>query len=140
MMMNKQMHSLVSLGATLFVLTALAWPSRLNAERAPERIVRTDFDEAHGPSASAKPLEDALDIEVLAYEGDRAVLKVRNRTPFLVVLYIKGVRVGWLKPYKTGVMRGLRAGYHRVYAHSRWGSSYWGPRRVWVPGHWNLYR
>lgn len=115
---------------TLWLLGAWFFPSPISAA--------TPDPKAGGTATRLN--DDALDVSVIGYEGDRAVLKVRNRTPFLVVLYIKGVRVGWLKPSKTGVMRGLRAGYHRVYAHSRWGSSYWGPRRVWVPGHWNLHR
>ncbi|MFH1132030.1 MAG: hypothetical protein V1754_11890 [Pseudomonadota bacterium] len=83
---------------------------------------------------------DAIDVEVMSDGKDRSILQVRNRTPFVVLLYVHGVRVGWLRPYRTGTIRGLRAGYHRVYAHSRWGSVYWGPKRVWVPGNWNLYR
>jgi hypothetical protein len=89
----------------------------------------------HGTSGA-----DALDVRVVAQEHDRTILRIRNRTPFMIYIYIHNVRVGWVQPYRTGLMRGLRVGYHRLYAHSRFGSVYWGPRRIWVPGNWNLYR
>ena len=73
-------------------------------------------------------------------EPQDKILRVNNRTPFIVVLYIQGKRVGWLRPYNTGVLRGLPAGNHKVYAHSRWGSTYWGPKNVRVPGTWTLFR
>ena len=84
--------------------------------------------------------QDALSVEVIGKEGDRAILRVRNRTPFLVLVYVRNVRMGWLRGYRTGIIRGLRPGYHRVYAHSRWGSTYWGPRLLWIPSRWTLYR
>lgn len=80
-----------------------------------------------------------LKLDVVRY-GAEPVLRVRNRTPFIVILYVQGVRVGWLRPLRTGRMRGLKRGYHRVYAHSRWGTVAWGPRSIWVPGSWNLNR
>lgn len=83
---------------------------------------------------------DALEILDVKEEGERMTLRVRNRTPFIVIVYIYGRRVGWLRPFRTGNIRGLRRGFHRLYAHSRWGSFYWGPRSTWVPGSWSLYR
>jgi hypothetical protein len=83
---------------------------------------------------------NAISVEEIEQEGDRMVLRVRNRTPFIVIIYIHGHRIGWLRPFRTGRLRGLRRGFHRLYAHSRWGSFYWGPRSVWVPGTWSLYR
>lgn len=84
--------------------------------------------------------EDALEIQVVEREGERNVLMVRNRTPFLVLIYVHGIRMGWLRPYATGILRGLATGYHNVYAHSRWGSAHWGPRVMWVPSRWTLFR
>ena len=69
-----------------------------------------------------------------------AALVVRNRTPYVVILYVGGIRVGWLRGYRSGKIRGLRPGYHQLYAHSRWGSTSWGPRRLWLPGRWTLQR
>jgi hypothetical protein len=83
---------------------------------------------------------DAIEVVGVEKEGDRMVLRVRNRTPFIVIIYIHGRRIGWLRPFRTGRLRGLRRGFHRLYAHSRWGSFYWGPRSIWVPGTWSLYR
>ncbi len=77
-------------------------------------------------------------IEEIVRDGDRALLRVRNRTPFMVIMHIGGVRVGWMRPYRTGLLRGLAPGYHKLYAHSRFGSMSWGPREIWVPGTWNL--
>ena len=82
--------------------------------------------------------DDAIAIEGIVKDGDRALLRIRNRTPFVLIVYIGGVRVGWMRPYRVGLMRGLLAGYHRMYAHSRYGTTSWGPRAVWVPGTWNL--
>ena len=83
---------------------------------------------------------DALEVKMIGKEGDRGIFMVRNRTPFLVLVYVRGVRMGWLRAYRTGIIRGLPVGYHRVYAHSRWGSTHWGPRLLWVPSRWTLYR
>ena len=77
-------------------------------------------------------------IEEIVRDGDRALLRVRNRTPFMVIMHIGGVRVGWMRPYRTGLLRGLAPGYHKLHAHSRFGSMSWGPREIWVPGTWNL--
>ncbi len=71
-------------------------------------------------------------------EVDRGLLRVRNRTPFILYVYVAGVRVGWIKPFRTESLRGLRRGYHDVYATSRYGSGQWGPRKLHVPGRWNI--
>jgi hypothetical protein len=82
--------------------------------------------------------DDVLSIEQVANEGDRTLLKVKNRTPFMVIVYVGGVRIGWVRPYRKGLIRGLRPGHHRLYAHTRYGTTSWGPRFIWVPGTWNL--
>lgn len=110
-------------------------PVLVEEESAPQAGARA-FDLADGTDGDASPIEVLEIIE----EGDRSTLRIRNRTPFITIVYIHGVRVGWLRPFRTGRMRGLKRGFHRLYAHSRWGSFYWGPRSIWVPGTWNLYR
>ena len=90
------------------------------------------------PEAGAVFAESPVFVEQVVREGDRNVLKVKNRTPFIVILNVGGVRVGWMRPYRTGIIRGLTPGYHKLYAHSRYGTMSWGPRDVWVPGNWNL--
>jgi hypothetical protein len=82
--------------------------------------------------------DDAIVIEEVKRDGDRALLRIRNRTPFIIIVYIGGVRIGWMRPYRVGMIRGLTHGYHRMYAHSRYGTTSWGPRHVWIPGTWNL--
>jgi len=82
--------------------------------------------------------DDAIVIEEVIRDGDRGVLRVRNRTPFIIMVYVGGVRIGWMRPYRIGRIRGLMNGYHRLYAHSRYGTTSWGPRSIWVPGTWNL--
>lgn len=86
------------------------------------------------PALAGSPIT----VEEVVQDGDRNVLKVKNRTPFIVILNVGGVRVGWMRPYRTGVIRGLTPGYHKLYANSRYGTMSWGPRDVWVPGNWNL--
>jgi hypothetical protein len=54
------------------------------------------------------------------------------------MVYIGGVRVGWMRPHRVGLIRGLQAGYHKVYVQSRYGNTSWGPREILVPGTWNL--
>lgn len=81
---------------------------------------------------------DILSIEQVVKEGDRTLLKVKNRTPFMVIVYVGGVRIGWVRPYRKGLIRGLRPGHHRLYAHTRYGTTSWGPRFIWIPGTWNL--
>ena len=90
------------------------------------------------PGAGLVLSESPITVEEIVQEGNRNVLKVKNRTPFIVILNISGVRVGWMRPYRTGIIRGLTPGYHKLYAHSRYGTMSWGPRDVWVPGNWNL--
>jgi hypothetical protein len=71
-------------------------------------------------------------------EPTREVLRIRNRTPFMLTVYVAGVRSGWIKPFRTVLFKGLKAGYQKIYVHSHYGSASWGPKRVWVPGTWNL--
>jgi len=73
-----------------------------------------------------------------ATEGEGGVLRVKNRTPFIVIMHVGGVRVGWMRPYRTGVIRGLTPGYHKLYAYTQQGTLSWGPKDVWVPGTWTL--
>lgn len=70
--------------------------------------------------------------------GKTHTLRVRNRTPFILLLYVAGVRVGWVKAFRNETIRGLREGYHEVYATSRYGSGYFGPLKVWAPGGWSI--
>jgi len=70
--------------------------------------------------------------------GGRQRLRVRNRTPFVVLIYVRNLRIGWLKPFATTVIRGFRPGRHRLYATSRYGSASWGPKGVYVPGNWTV--
>jgi hypothetical protein len=76
--------------------------------------------------------------EQLARKSERGLLRVRNTTPYILSLYVAGVRAGWIRPYRTELFRGLRDGYHRVYAVSEYGSAAWGPRDVAVPGNINV--
>lgn len=62
------------------------------------------------------------------------MLHLRNNTPFLMVVYVAGVRVGWIRPFRVEPFRGLKVGYHRLLARSEYGSAAWGPREVQVPG------
>jgi hypothetical protein len=86
---------------------------------------------------SAQP--EVITVETVAGEAERGtVLKIQNQTPFLVIIYSSGVRIGWLRPHRLGLIRGLNSGYHRLFAHTQYASNSWGPRDVWVPGSWNL--
>jgi hypothetical protein len=79
-----------------------------------------------------------VSVEQVATEGERNMLQVNNNTPFINIIYIGGIRIGWMRPYRTGLIRGLLTGYHRLYAHSQYGTTSWGPRDAWIPGTWNL--
>ena len=65
-------------------------------------------------------------------------LVVRNKTPFLGMVYVRNLRVAWLKPFGTTVIKGFQPGRHKLYATTRYGSSSWGPTGVWVPGNWTV--
>jgi len=65
-------------------------------------------------------------------------LRIKNSTPFIVNIYVGGVRTGWVKPFRTELFRGLKPGKHKLYAITHYGSSFWGPSKVDVPGTWNL--
>jgi len=66
------------------------------------------------------------------------VLRIKNRTPFIINIYIGGVRSGWIKPFRTEVFKGLKVGKHKLYAITHYGSSFWGPMKIGVPGALNL--
>lgn len=90
-----------------------------------------------GAAAGAVRLEQ-VPVEQVAREADRTLLQVNNQTPFIVFIYVEGVRIGWMRPYRTAIIRGLTTGYHRLNAHSQYGTMSWGPRDAWIPGNWNL--
>jgi hypothetical protein len=81
---------------------------------------------------------DPLSPEEAAQELDRGVLRIRNNTPFIMLIYVSGIRAGWIKPFRTELFRGLKDGGHKIYAHSEYGSASWGPRSVKSPGTLNL--
>lgn len=101
-------------------------------------LVFVDAGPERAPSIRAAAAQAPIPEGELELDGDRTLLRVRNRTPFMVILEVSGVRVGWMRPYRTGLIRGLQPGYHKLYAYSRFGSMSWGPREIWVPGSWNL--
>jgi hypothetical protein len=86
------------------------------------------------PSSHAGPLP----VEEVAREADRGVLKIKNTTPYILTIFVHGVRAGWIKPYRTESFKGLKDGLHRMYAVSEYGSAAWGPRDVRVPGSLNV--
>jgi len=94
-------------------------------------------DEGVAGPAGAVQLEQ-VPVEQVAREGDRTLLQVNNQTPFIVFIYVGGVRIGWMRPYRSAIIRGFLTGYHRIYAHSQYGTMSWGPRDAWIPGTWNL--
>jgi hypothetical protein len=114
----------------------------LAAQVSAQTVVEADPKTDHAVLAqlARRPASAPIDVRVIADEAGRNVLTIRNRTPFVVFLYVRGIRSGWLRGYATGLIRGLKVGYHKVYAHSRWGNAYWGPRLVWVPSRWTLWR
>ncbi len=73
-------------------------------------------------------------VEEVEREPVRGLLRIRNTTPYILSIYVGGVRAGWIRPYRTELFRGLRDGSHRVYAVSEYGSAAWGPRYARVPG------
>jgi hypothetical protein len=88
---------------------------------------------------SASPREARAETRVQpTAEGGREVLRVQNHSPFIVIVYVGGVRMGWLQPYRVGLIRGLLTGYQRLYAHSEYATASWGPVDLWVPGTWNI--
>jgi hypothetical protein len=98
---------------------------------------RSGAQEGAAPAAGAVRLEP-VPVEQVAREADRTLLQVNNQTPFIVFIYVGGVRIGWMRPYRTAVVRGMVNGYHTLYAHSQYGTMSWGPREAWIPGTWNL--
>lgn len=70
--------------------------------------------------------------------SDKTELRIRNNTPFIVQIFVAGIRVGWIKPFRVERFRGLNEGYHKIFAHSEYGTASWGPKNLWVPGVWNL--
>jgi len=70
--------------------------------------------------------------------GEQNVLQVHNQTPFILTIYLGDLKLGWVRPFRTGRIRGLVTGYHKLYAHSEFGTVSFGPRETWVPGNWNI--
>ncbi len=92
---------------------------------------------ARGERSAARTAPPISVAEVVK-ETERGVLQINNQSPFMVILYVGEVRVGFIHPYRSAFIRGLPAGYHKLYAHSQYGTTSWGPRDTWVPGTWNL--
>jgi hypothetical protein len=123
--------SLLTLAVTL-----LAGSPITHADEGPLGAPRLPSPDSVG-SPGAVRLEP-VPVEQVAREGDRTLLQVNNQTPFIVFVYVGGVRIGWIRPYRTAIIRGLANGYHTLYAHSQYGTMSWGPRDAWIPGNWNL--
>ena len=85
-----------------------------------------------GPALAARPVEE------VAGEADRGVLRITNNSPFILQVFVAGIRVGWIKPFRSELFRGLRDGIHKVYTHSEYGTVAWGPKQVQVPGQLNI--
>ncbi len=68
----------------------------------------------------------------------KGVLRLRNSSPFIIQVFIGGVRVGWVKPFRTELFKGLKGGYHKIYTHTEYGTVAWGPKNVMVPGTLNV--
>lgn len=111
-------------GAALLLLVGLLAPM--------ERL------DAAPRGAMEATMEPPISVESVVMEGDRATVKIKNQSPFLVIVHSGGVRVGWMRPHRVGIIRGLTTGYHKFFAHSQYGTVSWGPKEVWVPGPWNL--
>jgi hypothetical protein len=69
---------------------------------------------------------------------EQTVLRIMNGTPFIVQIFVEGVRVGWLRPFRTELFRGLKPGKHKVFASSEYATTHVGPVAVDVPGAWNV--
>ncbi|MCA9666486.1 MAG: hypothetical protein KC503_12885 [Myxococcales bacterium] len=66
--------------------------------------------------------------------GAAAKLDVKNESPFAAVIYLDGVRVAWLGPGSELSIKGLSAGFYRVFAATPTGSRTWPMRDMYVPG------
>lgn len=77
-------------------------------------------------------------VEEVAREAERGVLRIKNSSPFILQVYVAGIRIGWIKPFRSELFKGLRDGVHRIYLHSEYGTVAWGPRQVQVPGQLNV--
>jgi hypothetical protein len=88
--------------------------------------------------AIANGSKKGVALESVANEADRAVLKVQNSTPFILTIYVAGIRAGWIKPFRTVSFKGFKAGQHKFYAFSQYGTTSWGPEEITIPGKWNL--
>ena len=89
-------------------------------------------------SESSRAAGPTLRVEEVAREPERGVLKLRNNTPFIMLIYVAKVRIAWVKPFRNEQIRGLKDGRHKLYAHSQYGSASFGPRSVTVPGTLNI--
>lgn len=88
----------------------------------------------YAPSETrADPPSPRVEVEV---KGN--VLRIRNRTPFLVSVYVGGIRAGWIRSFRTELFSGLKPGRHKLFVASHYGSVSWGPSKILVPGTWNL--
>lgn len=77
-------------------------------------------------------------VEEVAGEAVRGVLRIKNNSPFILQVYVAGIRVGWIKPFRGELFKGLRDGVHKLYLHSEYGTVAWGPKHVNVPGQLNI--
>lgn len=99
--------------------------------------VRPAYTRTNGEPGLQAPGKQAVKAEDLA--GLRAAapagpITVENRTPTVAMVYLDGVLLGWVAPYKQHSFRGVPAGFYRVYARTPLGSNAWGPYDLYVPG------
>jgi hypothetical protein len=61
-------------------------------------------------------------------------LKLDNRSDHTAYIYIDGAQVGWVAPRETYTIKGLTAGYYRVFCVSPTLVRSWGPHDIYLPG------
>lgn len=61
-------------------------------------------------------------------------LKLDNRSDHTAYIYIDGAQVGWVAPRETFTIKGLPAGYFRVFCASPSLVRSWGPHDIYLPG------
>lgn len=99
--------------------------------------VRPAYTDASGEpvmEAAGKQLVKPAELAGLRGQAPAGPLTVENRGPAAAMIYLDGVLLGWVAPYKQHSFRGVPAGFYRVYARTPLGSNAWGPYDMYIPG------
>jgi hypothetical protein len=92
-----------------------------------------------GLDARRDDVQRALALLDRDQQPERALLQIRNHTPYRTYIFVDGALTGWVGPYATYTLRGFVQSYYTLYIRTYYGTRYWGPRTMHLSGIYHLW-